>query len=221
MVGRGLRDLEAVLARRFLHHRRQRHRQQMHGASLARLQREYRVLAALDAHRGHGIAACAGHRQHHHAVAQVVADDGLDPVGEVGEEHGVRELAGLHRLAARIHALEDHPLRVHVHPSRGTLVRDGEALGGAVLVHHAASERRFDRRLGRGRERLASRPEGRRRDAQPSRGTLRREEGEDRGISGEESGLELVQLGDQLGQRIEHREAAPRERREGAPQVLP
>ena len=205
--GRRLDDLEAVHARLLLDHRRQRDRYEAHERSVAGRERHDVVAAAFDFDRRQRAAARARRRLHAHAIAQVVANDRLQVIGEIGQQHRVRQLAGRGRPVIAIHGFQDHPVRVHVQDAFAAAVADGQAFGGAVLVEQRASERGLDRRMRRPRQHFAAGPQARGPQLQPARLLLVGEERQHRRITGDERRPIGVQRCDQIGQRGRHREA--------------
>ena len=95
------------------------------------------VAATFDFDRRQRAAARARRRLHAHAVAQVVANDRLQVIGEIGQQHRVRQLAGRSGLVIAIHGFQDDPVRVHVQGAFAAAVADGQAFRGAVFVDAA------------------------------------------------------------------------------------
>lgn len=91
---------------------------------------------------GQRVAAFAGAGLGDDGVAEVVADQRLDPVGEVGQQHRVRRLPGGRWTVVRLDRLEDDPVAVDVQPAAGTVQGDRGELGGGVDVVHRAAQRR-------------------------------------------------------------------------------
>lgn len=80
-------------------------------------QSKHVITPALNPDRRERIAARAAARPGDDRVTEVVADDWLDPVGQVRQQHGVRRLARRRRAVVRIDGLEDYPVAVHVQPA--------------------------------------------------------------------------------------------------------
>ena len=112
--------------------------------AVARAQRNDVVAAAFDLDRRQRTAARASVGLDAHAVAQVVADDGLQCVGEIGQQHGVREFARRRGPKLAIDGFEDHPVGIDVQAALAAAVGDGQAFRRAVLVLQRAAERALD-----------------------------------------------------------------------------
>ena len=126
--------------------------------------RQHVVVPALDLDRRQRAAAGAGLGLDDDAVAEVVADDRLHAVGEVGEQHRVRRLARRRRTIVAVDRLEQHPVGVDVQPALAATERDAHAFRRAVLVDDAGSRRRARSPRARRRQAFAARPQARRID---------------------------------------------------------
>ncbi len=91
---RALDELAAVHSRCIVGDGTDGERENAHCALVCGSQAQDIVTSTSDPDGGKRVAARAGIGPGKHRIAQVVADDGLDPVGEVRQEHGVRGLPG-------------------------------------------------------------------------------------------------------------------------------
>ncbi len=192
---------------------RERERKQADTRAVGRDERDDVVAPALDPDRGQRIATGAGLGLDDHAVAQVIADDRLHPIGEIGEQDRVRRLAGRCRTVVRVHRLQHHPVGVDVQPPRAAADGHAHALRRTVLVDHAAAEGAFDFGACRFGQAFASRPQAHGRNGEPAGGLLIGEQRQHRRIRREECGLAGVQRRSELRQRLQDRERSHRNHR--------
>lgn len=98
---------------------------------------------------GSGLPQSQGSGGEEHPDTQVVAGHRLDPVGRVGQQHGVAELPGGHAAQTGIDGLEDRPVGVGVQPAAAAVIGHPRELRDAVGVPYRATERRCDPLPGR------------------------------------------------------------------------
>ncbi len=92
---------------------------------------------------------------HEHGVAEVVADDRLDPVGQVGQEYRVGGLPGRGGAEILIDGLKNCPVPIYVQPVVGAVEGNEKELRSPVDIVDLAVERRRHARADLGRRRLA------------------------------------------------------------------
>ena len=195
-----LRDLGA-----FFDHRRQGQRQQPH-LVMPRVAQHQRVVgAALHLDRRKAAAAGTAFAQEAHAVAQLVAQQRLRAVGQVGQQHRVRSLAGRHRPQLTIHRFQDQPVVVQVQAALRTFPGHGIELGRAVVVAQRAAEGGADAQALLGRQLLATHPHLRQRQVHRAFGLQLRQRVGATGVADQHRRREVLQLRGQPGQRLLHR----------------
>ena len=89
-----------------------------------------------------GRAAGTAVRVVSNAVTEVVADEGLNLIGEHGQQDGRRQRAvgnGLHHFVDRFE--DDDPVFVHVLPTVATLERKRQALGAPIGIGNSVLQR--------------------------------------------------------------------------------
>ncbi len=134
-IGRGgLHDLEQLDSRRPIHQRRERQRRDGDLFAAFRGEGEHVSSAALDANRRQGATTRARVGAHQDAVAQIVAQNRLHSIGEVGNQDCVRPLARWERLIVRVHRLDHHPVEVRMIPSVCTFRAEKGAFGSTVDI---------------------------------------------------------------------------------------
>ena len=102
LPGAGLHNLETMRFERLFNDRGKREWQQPNVMACGSMQRHDVVASALNLDGRQGAPARARLRLHHDAVGQVIANDRLHPVGEIGEEHARRRFAWRDRAVLRI-----------------------------------------------------------------------------------------------------------------------
>ncbi|MCY1240000.1 hypothetical protein D9M72_528280 [compost metagenome] len=147
--------LEPAHPWRLLDYRAKRKRQDRDSATVSGPERNQVTCAAFDAYCRKGTATGARFRCQRYPVAEVVADQRLHTVGQVGDEHGVGGGAGRDRPVIRVHRFEDVPVRVDVECAVPALAGQGRNFGGKIAFGDAAAECRFDRFASGGGEVLA------------------------------------------------------------------
>jgi len=137
----GLVGLEALHAPCFFDDRAKCERKDRHRVTAPVEEAEGVIVATLNVDSGKGTAARTRVGIGRDAVAEVVADDGLDAVCQVGEEHGIAGLAGRRRRAISLNRFQDEPIRVGVEPSLPAVEGNPvEELAGGILIKDARIE---------------------------------------------------------------------------------
>jgi hypothetical protein len=94
---------------------------------------------------GQEAAAAAGGRGHRHDVADLVAEEGLQRVGQVGDQHFLARRAGGDGTVLVVDDLEDRPVRIDVGADvGGAAVGEERAFAGGVVVHDVSAEGGLD-----------------------------------------------------------------------------
>jgi hypothetical protein len=157
------------------------------------------VGAALDGHAQ--VAVVGGVGLPDEAVGQLVADQRLDRVHQVGDQRRGGGRAGRDRPAGRVHQLDDGEVAGQ---DDGGVVRGAgadHALGRAELVDHADAEGGGDAGARIGQELLAAAGDRQRGDPQPAGGALGGQQRQDRRVALQQHRPRAVEPLDDLGQR--------------------
>jgi len=144
VAGAFLNDLEVEEARVVFQHSAQG--QWKHAHSLPAGLTELQCVVATPLHIDHGQRRAAGacRRTQRDAIAEVIADQRLHVVREVGQQAGGTGLAGWHCVSAIIHRFEDGPVAVEMHASAMALRCQRQEFRRTVAVRHRATERPMD-----------------------------------------------------------------------------
>ena len=177
------------------HHGAQRHRQQADGFALAaaRGHAQHVVAAAGHLQRGQGRAAFAALAVQGDLVAQVVADERLHQVGQVGQKHGVRRLAARHGAVMLVHRLQDQPVFVQVQVAMRAFPGHGQKLRRAIAAAHHGVQAAVHVFARGAAQRFAAGQHAARANAQAPRRRLVGQHGSGRGVRGQHGGLEFVE----------------------------
>ena len=198
--------LEAVDAGGFLDHDPQRQRKYLHRLMLGGCEAQQVIGATLDRHHRKRTPAGTRLRLQHDPVTQVVPDDRLNAVGQVGHQRAVRAHTGRNRASVRVHRFQHIPVRVDVQESVGALDGESGYLGRGVSLGDRTPEGGVDG-LSHGRgEQLPGAEDVHRVDPQPAGALFGSEQHEDAGVATEQGRLEGVQLRDQFVDRAQDRE---------------
>ena len=199
-----LLELEVEHAALLLDHGAERQRQQRHvaapGAGGGHAQDVVAPAQHLD-HRQRGTAGAAARLQRD-LIAQVVADHRLHQIGQVGEQHAVRQLARRHRAQLLVHRLQDHPVAVHVQLAVAAFPGDGQELRGAVAGAHGGTQRAADQRPRAAAQRFTARDHVVRVDGQRAGLLPLGQQRGRRGVGGDDGRPEGLQLAAQIAQRL-------------------
>jgi hypothetical protein len=128
----------------------------MDNAAVRGAQRKNIVAPPFRSYRRQRTAAPARIRILDDTVSKIVANHGLNPIGEIRQQHGVRPCSRRDRPKLGVDRFEDDPIGVHMKPSSGARETDAHALGCPILVDEDASERSLDRRRASGHKALAT-----------------------------------------------------------------
>jgi len=155
------------------------------------------IVAPMDFDDREGGVAGASVSAHHDPVAEVIADQRLHMVGQIGQQRRRPKDAGRYRMAMLIDRLENDPIAVHVHPARVAFRRDRQKLRRAVADGNGTFESLFDEFPQGRRQILAAGPDLGRRDMQPSGAALLRQDDRCAGIRRNDAWLVCFKLGRQ------------------------
>ena len=77
---------------------------------------------------------------HHDPIPQVVANQRLHVIREIGQQRRRAEIPSRYDTPLCIDRLENHPITVHMQAALAAFEGDIQKLGSAVAVRHGASE---------------------------------------------------------------------------------
>ena len=177
-----------------------------HGTAVLGSETQHVVAPPGHPQRGQGAAARAGVGTGQHRVPQVVAEDRLDAVRQVREQHGVGRTSGGRGREIGLHGFQHQPVAVHVHPAVGAVEAQGVELRRAVDVVRRRAERGGRAGPCLGRHRLSTRLEQDRVDAEPSGRLLVGEQAQHARVGRQRGGIERVEPVDEGVQAVLHRE---------------
>ena len=135
-----LYQLKSVHTGFILQHGRQRQRKQRYLRACTAVHAYYVVAPSFDPNRGKHASALAGTIEHGNAVPQVIANEGLNMIGQIREQRGVGRNAGRHRCVSLVHGLQQNPVAIDVQRAVSAIPCNGKELGRSVTVTELAAE---------------------------------------------------------------------------------
>lgn len=138
--GGSLHDLEQLDSRCPIHQRRERQRRDADLFAAFRWEGKHVRGTTLDTDCGQGATAWARVVPHEDAVAQIVAENRLYSIREVGNQDSVRSLARWERLIVCVHRFDHDPVEVRMIPPVCTFGTEKGTFGRTIDITHVGME---------------------------------------------------------------------------------